>query len=160
MAANRKPRKPYKPRIKTSFGGLHVVGGRAMVDNPILEEERIKALAGYLAALSAMVEGRATGEHFNELVYGVNIAQILTYKHMGTEYRDTVQAALYAMTRCKNRYLQTQRMGLDGEGLQALRDFEPLYEAILEAATARELVAATRESVRRVENGVLFAVAA
>lgn len=160
MANNKKPRKAYKPKAKTTFGGLHIVGKRTLVDNPMTDEERTTVLTDYFAALSAMLEGRATIEHFDSLAYAVNIAQVLTLSHMGTEYRDIVQAAMHAMTRCKNRYQKTKKMGLDGEGLQAMRDFEPLFEAILSEATARELVAATRESMRRVEGGILFGEAA
>jgi hypothetical protein len=156
MANNKKPRKAYKPKRLTSYGGLYTVASRAVDAKPLTDDERQKVVIDYYAAISAMAEGRGTEEHFDSLAYAGNTAQIITRYVFTDADKPLVFNAMCAINRTRDRYLTTNKMGVDGDGLQALRDFGPLFEAILEQSTAGELQAARLEMARRLDRGQYF----
>ncbi len=155
MAHRDKPKrkKQYRPQLRTQYGGLHVLASRIVNAEPLPNDQQVEVKADYYAAISAMIEGRGTGGHFDTLVYACNIARILANNGIGKEYRHLIYPALCAMARCKVRWQRTGKFGLDGEGLQALRDMGPLHEAQIEVTTASELGAALKEMHRRLAAG-------
>lgn len=156
MAKNKKPRKPHRAKRITPYGGLYTVASRAVDAEPLTEEEQQKAASDYYAAISALTEGRATVLHFNSLVYAANTARLIT-RYVFTDADDSlVFAAMTAIGRMGERYGKTKKLGLDGAGLQALRDFAPLFEQLLEDCTAGEWQAARLEMARRLDRGMVF----
>lgn len=156
MAKSKKPRKAYRPKRLTPYGGLYTVASRSVDGKPLTEDEQQKVATDYYAALSAMTDGRGTELHFDSLAYAGNIAQIITcYVFTDADY-SLVHNAMCAINRTRDRYMKTKKMGVDGEGLQALREFGPLFEAILEQSTAGELQAARIEMARRLDRGQIF----
>lgn len=149
MAANKKRTKKYQPKGKSMIGGLHVIAGRLMALNPLPEERQANVAIAYHTSIDALTGGYAEKNHFDTIVYALNIGVILAESGIGAEYIELLRPASDAMQRCKERYLTSGKFGLDGEGLQAIRAVADLHEAQLAAATHAELQAAIDEMHRR-----------
>lgn len=156
MAKSKKPRKAYRPKRLTPYGGLYTVASRAVDAQPLTEDEQQSVVTDYYAALSALTEGRGTEAHFDSLCYAGNTAQIITRYVFTDADTDLVFAAMCAINRMRHRYQAGRGMGLDGAGLQALRAFGPLFEAIIAQSTAGELQEARLEMARRIARGKFF----
>lgn len=156
MAGTKKPRKAYRSKPRLKHGGLDVIARRITQGSPLLEEECVNVLTDYYEAITAMMAGRADQGHFDTLVYAVNIGRVLSDNGIGTEFEHLIDPAMGAMKRCKERMLRTKRIGLDADGIAALRDFGPLHEAQMETATAGEISAAITEMHRRIAAGLEY----
>lgn len=142
--------KKYTPRGRSSIGGLHAIAGKLFKASPLSDERQANVVIAYHTSIDAITGGYAQKNHFDTIVYALNIGSILAQNGIGTEYMDLIGPAKEAMLRCKERYLQNGRFGLDGEGLQAVRAVAGLHEAQIEIATQGELAAAIDEMHRRI----------
>lgn len=149
MASNRKTRKAYKPKGRSTIGGLHVIAGRLMASNPLPAERQANVAIAYHTSIDALTSGYAEKNHFDTIVYALNIGSILAQNGIGGDYIDLLPPASAAMVRCKERWQKTGKFGLDGEGLLAIRAVADLHEAQLAAATHAEPSAAIDEMHRR-----------
>lgn len=156
MAANKKPRKAYKPKGETKFGGLPVIAGRVVWQAPLSDEQKIDVLADYYAAIDAFTQGRAEYVHFEKLVYAANVTCVLADMGMGDEHQELIFAGMAAVQRIKERKEKTGVWGIDGEGRRALHEMEDLHRAQLEIATRAEIDLAIKEMWRRIHAGVKF----
>jgi hypothetical protein len=141
--------KKYSPRGHSTIGGLHVIAGRLMHDNPLPPERQANVVIAYHTSIDAITGGYAEKTHFDTIVYALNIGSILAQNGIGAEYMELLGPAIQAMKRCKERWLATGRFGLDGDGLQAVIAAAEPHEAQLEMAKNGELVAAIDEMHRR-----------
>lgn len=122
MSRNKKPRnKAYRPRTKGSEGGLTAIAGR-VVDRMAIPEWTARTLESPAwTALQAIIDGHGTGAEWNSLAGALNHSKGLAERGYGDNIIPEIDAAMDAMRRLNGRYNQHGKMGLDGEGLQALR---------------------------------------
>lgn len=156
MAGTKKRAKKYQPKGKSMVGGLTAIAGKLVRQNPLPEERQKNVAIAYHTSIDALAGGYAEKNHFDTVVYALNIGVILAENGIGAEYLDLLRPASAAMARCKERYLKTERFGLDGDGLQAIRAVADLHEAQLAAATHGELAAAIDEMHRRIGTAKQF----
>lgn len=137
--------KKYRQRPVSLIGGIGAIIGNLRRTTALPPERQANVVIAYHTSIDAITGGRAQKNHFDTIVYALNIGTILAQNGIGTEYLDLIGPAKEAMLRCKERYLKTGRFGLDGEGLQAVRAVAGLHEAQIEVATHGELAAAIDE---------------
>jgi hypothetical protein len=141
----------HQPQRVIKFSGLQVIADRAAQTKPLRPELQTEILCDYLNAIEALTSGRGTGKHYDVLVYACDISKILTDNDIGNAYSDMVSPALAALHRCRTRYDESGKWGLDGDGLQPLREMVELHRAQLEITTRAELQAAIAEMHRRLK---------
>jgi len=123
---------------------------------PLTDEQRAAVLIDYCCVIDAMTQGRGTAKHLATLVYAVNIALLLAEAGVGEEYGEMIYSAMAAVKRCSDRGEAHGHYGLDGLGIQALRDFYDLHEAQLKVALRDDINKAIAEFKRRADMGLKF----
>jgi hypothetical protein len=141
-------------RKRSCYRQRPVMGNPLALMRPADKAARDRVMARFLTALEAMARGEHPGnEEWRDLSDAINTVETLTLtlrKLESAQVMPTVTAAIAAMVGAAKRFQAGQRMGLSGEGLQALRDVLAIYEQCLEGLTEREMVVAQAETQRRV----------
>lgn len=96
----------------------HAVEGAALTPESLLQPLRLRELA----AIQAMVTGKATLQEWQDLADMLNLCETMERGGVGPEALPSCAKAQEALIQAAKRYESTQRMGLTAEGLQAIRD--------------------------------------
>lgn len=123
-------------------GALSLIAKRQADKMPLTEERQKNVVIAYHNAINAMTNGYADKVHFDTLAYALNIGGVLAANGIGEEYAELIPPAKAALNRCRDRWEKTGKFGLDGEGLQAIKDVADLHRAQMEVTTLAELEAA------------------
>lgn len=91
-----------------------------------------------LAALDAVTRGEATDVDLNNLAVISNISLLLCERGYGANVLDDVIAAQHVVVSMRERFDRTSRVGVDGPGLQRLRDLMDIHGQQLEAQPTRQ----------------------
>lgn len=96
----------------------HAILGAGITQDHLLDKLRLIELA----ALDAMTKGLGTIQDWQELTDMMNISEVMALDGVGPEVLPYCKAAQDALEQAALRYQHTMRMGLSGEGINALRD--------------------------------------
>lgn len=96
----------------------HAILGAGITQEHLLDKLRLTELA----ALDAMTKGWGTVQDWQELVDMMNISEVMSMDGVGPEALPFCQRAQDALQEAAFRYQNTMRMGLTGEGINALRE--------------------------------------
>ena len=80
-------------------------------------------------------------------------ATVVMAERIGRECVAVVLAATDALMDARARYKRTGRIGLDGAGIQRVRDMLDLYEELLEHITPEQYRQAIRQVWARIQRG-------
>lgn len=145
-------------RKRSAYRPKPVISDPLSLLRPANREQHRAVMLRFHTALGAMERGSHPGEaEWRDLSDAINTVETLALhlnKLHALEVMPTVTAAIAAMVQAANRFKAGQRMGLSGEGMQALRDVLAIYEACLEGLTEFEMAQAQAETQRRV-NAIL-----
>ena len=150
MAANKKPRKPHRPKyiarnvLSTVFGGM---GG----DH--IEHLRTIQIRSH-RALAEMTQGRGTREGWDLLVGAVNMANVMCEQGIGDEFRAVTIGARDALLEVGKRIVTKGRVLLKGDELGAIREALECHDAQLENVRAIDVERAAREVERRIHHKI------
>lgn len=160
MAANKKPRRAYRPRVIHAMDALRPLARAHVVQQiaqPLADDQTRDLGLQYHSALEAIRTGTATWADCDTLANAANIALVLSERGIGGEYLSDVHAAQEAIVRMVLRGNDTGRFVLDGPGLQAVSTLVELHDAQLEACTRADAMHAIREVKRRHDAGQVIA---
>lgn len=96
----------------------HAILGAGITQEHLLDKLRLTELA----ALDAMTKGWGTVQDWQELVDMMNISEVMSMDGVGPEALPFCQRAQDALQEAALRYQNTMRMGLTGDGINALRE--------------------------------------
>jgi hypothetical protein len=96
----------------------HGITGAGVVSRESLDKLR---MAEY-AALDAMTKGSGTVDDWHTLVSVMNISEVMGKSGVGPEVLPVCEVVQKSLAKSAERYKKTGKMGLDGIGIQALRD--------------------------------------
>lgn len=82
-----------------------------------------------LSAIESFRAGTASKEDWKALADLLNVCETMTHEGIGREAIPACQAAQAALERAHDRHKETGRYGIDGPGLQALRDLYEWHDA-------------------------------
>lgn len=141
-------------RKRSTYRPRSVISDPLSLLRPASKPQRDKVLLVFLSALEALARGEhPDDEDWRLLSDAINTIETLTL-HMqrlsAAEVMPTVNLAIAAMVGAAKRYQSGQRMGVDGSGLQALRDVVGIYEKCLNGLTEREMAVAQQLTQQRV----------
>jgi len=74
------------------------------------------------SALDALTKGSGTVQDWRTLVDVLNLSEMMGRNGVGPEVLPICQKAQDSLHKAAMRYEETKKMGLDGQGIQAIRD--------------------------------------
>ena len=96
----------------------HAIAGAGITTRDALDKLRLSEYA----ALDAMIRGFGTVQDWKTLTDVLNLAETMGRGGIGPEVLPICEAAQESLRKAALRYQTTMRMGLDGQGITALRD--------------------------------------
>jgi hypothetical protein len=125
----------------------HGIIGAAITPRNILDKLRFTEYS----ALDAMVKGMGTIQDWRTLVDLLNLAEMMAKNGVGPEVLPVCQKAQESLHKAAMRYQETMKMGLDGQGIQAIRDlieYADLQQGSVTRAEFERLVQKTRDYIK------------
>ncbi len=141
-------------RKRSSYRPGRVISDPLSLMRKASQADRDAVMARFYTALQSMAAGAHPGEaEWRDMSDAINTVETLAL-HLGkldpAEVMPSVTSAIAAMVGAANHFKAGRRMGLTGEGLQALRDVLAIYEQCLDGLTEREMAVAQAETQRRI----------
>jgi hypothetical protein len=96
----------------------HAIVGAAITQREKLDKLRLLEYS----ALDAITKGSGTVQDWRTLVDVLNLAETMARGGIGVEVLPVCEKAQESLHKAAMRYQETMRMGLDGEGIKAIRD--------------------------------------
>jgi len=96
----------------------HAVIGAAITPRQTLDKLRVLEYA----ALDAITRGKGTVQDWRTLVDVLNLSEVMAKDGIGPEVLPVCAKAQESLHKAAMRYQETMRMGLDGVGIQAIRE--------------------------------------
>ena len=96
----------------------HAIAGAAITDQQSLNKLRMLELS----AIEAMSKGQGTITDWQNLVDMLNICEMMALQGIGPEALNPCEIAQKALSDAAKRYEAIKRMGLTGQGIQAIRE--------------------------------------
>jgi hypothetical protein len=118
----KKTRRKYRPLINPL---AHVIEGVKPIEGEKLSHLRLLELT----AIEAFRMGKATEFDWQHLCVMLKIAEQMSKDGIGLEVLEACQKAERHLIDADARYRATGRMGLTGEGLQAVRELHEYHDA-------------------------------
>lgn len=132
----------------------HAIAGASITDKSILDKLRL----GELAALEAMRMGKGTIEDWRMLVDMMNICETFGNNGIGAEALPDCQISQQSLYNAAKRYEKTKKMGLDGAGIQALREvyeWHDLQRTSVARSIYEQMIEKTRNRIKSKANEVV-----
>ena len=102
----------------------HVMDGIQVTPTHLLDKLRLVELS----AIESFTSGRATKEDWKALADLVNVAETMADGGVGPEVLEFCQRAQQGLSEARERYERTNRMGLSGPAIQAMRDLHEYHD--------------------------------
>lgn len=121
----------------------HAIAGAGITTRNALDKLR---LAEY-AALDAMIRGHGTVQDWKTLTDVLNLTETMGRGGVGPEVLPVCTKAQESLKKAAMRYQNTMRMGLDGQGITALRDlieYADLQQSSISRAELEKWIVLTR----------------
>jgi hypothetical protein len=96
----------------------HAIAGAAITDQQSLNKLRMLELS----AIESMSKGQGTVTDWQSLVDMLNICEMMALQGIGPEALNACNIAQKALSDAAKRYEAIKRMGLTGQGIQAIRE--------------------------------------
>lgn len=144
--------KMTKKRTKRKIWALldpiqHALIGAAITPRQTLDKLRFLEYS----ALDAITKGKGTIQDWRTLVDVLNLAECMAKGGVGPEVLPVCEKAQDALHKAALRYQSTLQMGLDGVGIQAIRElleFADLQQASISRAEFEQYVQKTRNYIK------------
>ena len=125
----------------------HGIVGAAITPRATLDKLRFLEYS----ALDAITKGQGTVQDWRTLVDVLNLSEVMAKGGLGPEVLPVCAKAQEALHKAAMRYQETMRMGLDGPGIQAIRDlieYADLQQASISRAEFERYVKKTRDYIK------------
>jgi hypothetical protein len=125
----------------------HAVVGAAITPRQTLDKLRFLEYS----ALEAITKGMGTIQDWRTLVDVLNLSEVMAKAGVGPEVLPVCEKAQEALHKAAMRYQETMRMGLDGEGIQALRElieYADLQQASISRGEFEKYIQKTRNYIK------------
>lgn len=133
----------------------HAISGAAVTQKSLLDKLRLAELT----ALESFRTGAATREDWKALADMLNLCETMASEGVGREALPACEAAQEALERTHDRFKATGRMGMDGPGLQALRELHEWHDAQRTSIARSEYERLIKLTAARIRNAVKRAAA-
>jgi hypothetical protein len=140
----RTKRKIWSTQIDTI---THAVTGAAITERDKLDKLRLMEYS----ALDAMVKGSGTISDWRTLVDVLNLSEMMGNNGVGPEVLPICQIAQDSLHKAALRYQETKQMGLDGVGINAIRElieYADLQQGSIARSELEKYIQKTKHYIR------------
>ena len=150
MAANKKPRKKYRPKPICSPCALVSYN-----NSKLREDEYTKVLLAMHSSMHSFTHGTATSQDWTNLAEVLNLAVVLDEQVWNSSYHEALDLGSKSHYEAGCRYMRTNKMGYTGPELQAMNYALEIHEEQVRQMNLKELRIARNEALRRIANGTI-----
>ena len=103
------------------------------------------------SALDALTKGSGTVQDWRTLVDVLNLSEMMGKNGVGPEVLPICQTVQDSLHKAAMRYQETMRMGLDGQGIQAIRDlieFADLQQSSISRSEFERYIQKTKDYIK------------
>jgi hypothetical protein len=103
------------------------------------------------SALEAITKGNGTVQDWRTLVDVLNLSEMMGKNGIGPEVLPICEIAQESLHKAAMRYQETMRMGLDGEGIKAIRDlieYADLQQGSISRSEFERYIQKTKDCIR------------
>ena len=125
----------------------HAIVGAAITHRDKLDKLRMLEYS----ALDSMTKGSGTVQDWRTLVDVLNLSETMGRGGIGPEVLPICQKAQDSLHKAALRYQETMRMGLDGEGIKAIRDlieYADLQQGSISRSEFERYIQKTKDYIR------------
>jgi hypothetical protein len=126
---------------------LHAITGASITPRETLDKLRFTEYA----ALDAITRGMGTVGDWRTLVDVLNLSEMMAKNGIGPEVMPVCDKAQEALHKAAMRYQNTMKMGLDGVGIQAIRElleYADLQQGSITRAEFERYIQKTRNYIK------------
>lgn len=127
---------------------IHALEGARITSGPLLDKLRLLELS----AIESFAKGQATRKDWTALAELLNLAETMAQDGIGPEVIPVCQQAQEALIRAFDRAAGGKSLGMDGPGLNAIRDLYALHDAQRTAVSRSEYEKAIKKTADRVKS--------
>lgn len=151
MAANKKPRKKYRPKPVLKDTITYVLSGI----KPLSEDTLTWLKTSLHWAMQTITKGEGSPDDWQNVADSLNMGLVLCERGYGNEYIEHMLAARQAMRALRERTKQKGRMAFTGPELAAVNEAIAIHEAQLDCPdlTVVDVERAVKEVRRRIVSG-------
>lgn len=147
--SNKKRTKQYRPRAIN----LHSVNDAIRLSQLVQQDAKNTLDINIRAALLAFTQGVATVQHYDVLASTVDLCGITSGQLFNGAYKDELLNAREAMLKARERYMSTNRLGFDGEGLGSLKTAINIHSEFMDNVTGAEVLKMMRVRHNHINSG-------
>jgi hypothetical protein len=132
----------------------HAIVGAAITHRDKLDKLRMLEYS----ALEAITKGQGTVADWRTLVDILNISEMMGKNGVGPEVLPICEKAQASLHKAAMRYQETMRMGLDGEGIKAIRElieYADLQQGSISRSEFERYIQKTKDHIRSNSNLVV-----
>lgn len=125
----------------------HAIVGAAITQRDKLDKLRTLEYA----ALDAITRGKGTITDWRTLVDVLNLSEMMGKSGIGPEVLPICEKAQESLHKAAMRYQETKKMGLDGQGIQAIRDlieYADLQQSSISRSEFERYIKKTKDYIR------------
>ena len=125
----------------------HAIVGAAITQRDKLDKLRTLEYA----ALDAITRGKGTITDWRTLVDVMNLSEMMGKSGIGPEVLPICEKAQESLHKAAIRFQETKKMGLDGQGIQALRDlieYADLQQSSISRSEFERYIKKTKDYIR------------
>ena len=125
----------------------HSIEGACITDRDKLDKLRVMEYS----ALEAITKGRGTIHDWHTLTEVLNLSETMARNGVGPEVLPICQTAQDSLHKAAMRYQETKKMGLDGQGIQAIRDlieFADLQQSSISRSEFERYIQKTKDYIK------------
>ena len=125
----------------------HAIVGAAITQRDKLDKLRTLEYA----ALDAITRGKGTITDWRTLVDVLNLSEMMGKNGIGPEVLPICEKAQESLHKAAMRFQETKKMGLDGQGIQAIRDlieYADLQQSSISRSEFEKYIKKTKDYIR------------
>jgi len=148
MPSSKKMKKRTKRKVWNLIDPItHAIVGAAITHREKLDKLRLLEYS----ALEAITKGQGTVQDWRTLVDVLNLSEMLGRGGIGPEVLPVCEKAQKALHEAALRFEKTKKLGLSGEGIQAIRDliaFADLQQSSISRSEFERYIQKTRNYIK------------
>lgn len=126
------------------------------LSQPVKQDAKDRLDIAIRTALLAFTNGAAIKSHFNTLASTVDLCSMASKTMFENAYEAEIDAGREAMIRCRERFAHTQKLGLDGEGISAIKQVIEIHNELLNNVTGAEVLKFLKVRDQHIKSGNFY----
>lgn len=152
MAANKKPRKKYRPKGVIPDPISYVVSGL----QPLASSDKLRLGIINHGSMQRLVTGKADREDWQNICTLLNVCVVMAEQGIGEEFISDIKNAMLAHATCGKRLVKHGKLGYTGEELNLVNTAIEIHDQQLALATVQQMELAHKEVYKRLLNKHIY----